>query len=152
MTNFTSFLFLFVCLYMFGCQGEPGKPGKNGTNCTVAASLSGESIIRCSDGTSTIVRNGLDGAMGPVGPKGERGDPGTPGLAGADGSTVEKIKLCPDVPGGAFSEYLLKIDGTFIGVYASGQKIGLVELWAGTWTTTDGRNCSFTITEDGQVI
>jgi hypothetical protein len=87
---------------------------------------------------------------GPAGPQGERGEQGPRGL---DGSSPEAVPFCPDVPGveGAFQEYGLRIGGKLYAVYAQGQRIFLTELSAGTYVTTDGRACIFSVNEEGQV-
>jgi hypothetical protein len=128
---------------------------------------SGERGPRGRDGN-----DGPPGIAGPPGPMGPKGDQGEPGISCAVHQTseetvfecadntyavipfedeVETIELCPTVTGGSFKEYLVKIDGQLFGVYASGQRIGVAKLWQGTWSTTDGRNCTFTVTTEGEV-
>lgn len=104
-----------------GPPGPQGQAGTPGTSCTVAPATGG-AVISCSDGTSQYV---------------------------SSGTVVENIELCPTISGGTFHEYLEKISGFYYGVYASGQQIGRTRLWAGSWVTTDGRNCHFTITPSG---
>lgn len=106
-----------------GPQGPQGDSGTNGLSCTVSTVPNG-SIISCEDGTTTTVLNGTE---------------------------IEEIELCPSVLGGTFTEYLLKIDDALYGVYAKGQKIGLTKLTPGVWSTTDGRDCTFTVHADGNV-
>lgn len=121
-----------------GPEGPQGLPGINGTDgtsglsCTVSPLVNG-AYISCEDGTFATILNGTNGSNG------------------ADGSIIEQIELCPLLEGGKFHEYLLKIDGSFFGVYAHGSKTGLSKLWPGNWVTTDGRNCEFTIHPDGTV-
>lgn len=112
-----------------GVPGLDGADGASGLSCTVNTLPTG-AIINCEDGTTSTIVNGVDGN---------------------DGTTIEQIELCPNVSGGAFHEYLLKIDGNLYGVYASGQKIGMTKLSAGTWVTTDGRNCTFVVHSDGSI-
>lgn len=81
---------------------------------------------------------GENGAPGETGPKGDQGYPGVPG------SVVEVVPLCPSLPG-AYPEVLLRIDGLLYGVYSHGSKVHWVYLPNGSYTTTDARNCHFTI-------
>ena len=130
--------------------------------------------------TGKAGKDGLDGAvgaMGPVGPTGPQGEPGQPGescsvvklgsvtnitcggstvqvMDGVDGENaqgLETLALCPALQGGSFKEYVLKIGEEHYAVFASGNLVGLTKLFPGNWTTTDGRNCHFTITADGQL-
>jgi hypothetical protein len=119
-----------------GAQGPIGPQGLPGTSCMVFPLPSG-ALLQCTDGSLAQVFNGLDGQ---------------PGLAGADGTAIQTILLCPDLPGGYFKEYLLRIDGSLYGVYNHGAAaIGMAKLWPGNWQTTDGRNCVFSIDNAGNV-
>jgi hypothetical protein len=118
-----------------GLPGADGSAGAPGLSCTVSTIVNG-SYISCEDGTHATVLNGTNG---------------TDGVDGEDGTVVEEVQLCPNVSGGDFQEYLLKIGGDYFGVYSHGSKIGLSKLWAGSWVTTDGRNCQFTIHSNGTI-
>jgi len=99
-----------------------------------------------------IVVQGTPGPQGEQGPAGQDGKDGMDGVDGKD-AVVETIQLCPDIApaNNQFTEYLVRINGSLYGVYASGQKIGLTKLFPGSWMTTDGRNCHFTIDVDSNV-
>lgn len=90
---------------------------------------------------------GLGGDRGPAGETGEKGDQGEPGV----GPVIEVIVPCPQLVA-QYPEVLWRMDGKIYGVYASGQKVHLVELSPGNYHTTDGRNCNFTVTADLQVL
>lgn len=114
-------------------------------------------------------RDGTDGAMGPQGPQGQTGvgcsvvklgdittitcgDSISQVMDGEDAEQIETIALCPSLNGGAFKEYLLRINDELYGVYHSGNSTGLAKIGPGSWVTTDGRNCGFTVTSDLTVI
>jgi hypothetical protein len=143
-----------------GADGSNGADGRNGTSCTVTQTASG-AVFECTDGSTATVNNGHDGINGTNGTNGASCSvaetaTGSMILCGdgtyahvLNGTVVEKIALCPDVSGGIFVEYLLKISGEYFGVYASGQHIGLTKLFPGGWVTSDGRSCTFTLNPDG---
>jgi hypothetical protein len=85
-----------------------------------------------------------------VGPRGEVGDTGAQGLPGQD-AEIEVIELCPTIAGDGFHEYLLRIEGDLFGVYAQGQRIFMTRLRPGSYATTDGRDCQFSVTQEGSV-
>lgn len=62
---------------------------------------------------------------------------------------IENVELCPAILGGVFHEYLEKVEGFYYAVYASGAYIGRTRLWPGSWVTTDGRSCHFTLSTTG---
>jgi hypothetical protein len=113
-------------LSITGPRGDDGLPGMS---CTVHA-IPGGSAISCEDGTSTTVLDGTNGI---------------------NATPVTAIALCPNITGGVFQEYLIKIGSDLFGIYVHGQAIGFTKLWEGNWETTDGRHCQFTITLDGEV-
>jgi len=119
-----------------GPQGPQGEPGLPGTSCSVI-SISNGATISCTDGTIVSVYNGTNGLNG---------------TNGTNGSVITPIELCPNLSGGYFHEYLLKIDGNLFAVYASGSNIGYTKLWPGSWVTTDGRSCHFTVNSNMNVL
>lgn len=126
-------LFIFVLLVSCGGlpaieghrgrQGDNGTNGSNGTSCTTKQTLNG-AILSCSDGTSAIVLNGVngkDGAQGiqgptgATGPQGAIGPEGVKGLTGLNGgnctvatTTNGASVVCPD---GSTAIILNGIDG-----------------------------------------
>jgi hypothetical protein len=141
---------ILVAALLIGCGREPvpGPPG-----------LSGQ------DGAT-----GPTGPAGLTGPTGPKGDPGAgcvvqPAVNGLlvscpDGSSetlihgtvVEPIALCPNLTGGTFQEYAVRIGGSIYAVYANKSAIGLAKLGPGAYITTDGRNCRFTVTSNLEVL
>lgn len=111
-----------------GPQGPAGADGQPGQSCSVLK-LGSVTNITCGDSV-VQVNDGVDGQ---------------------NGQGMETLALCPELQGGTFTEYLLKINGNFYGVYSAGNLVGLSKLYPGSWVTTDGRNCYFTITADGQL-
>lgn len=95
-----------VSLFVFGCgtsdpvNNDSGDGAAN-SQCTVQESPDGEqSVIRCDDGSTAIIKNGRtgfkgedgkdgepgqDGMDGEKGEKGDAGDKGDPGMDGQDG-------------------------------------------------------------------
>lgn len=114
-------------------------------------------LAHCSDGSHFI--------EGPAGPQGERGLPGIDGVDGKDGldgkdgqdgqdglnALVEIIDPCGTETN--YDEVLFRFsDGNLYAVYSDGKKkIHLVKLVPGTYKTTDGTNCIFTITPELEV-
>jgi collagen type VII alpha len=112
-----------------GLDGAAGEPGQAGTSCTVQAVDNG-AVISCSDGTSVVVLNGSDGTDGTVGAY----------------SIVGMIDPCGDQPG--FDELLLRLaDGSLIAHYSHGNKQFLTVIGPGSYQTTDGHSCNFTVTQ-----
>lgn len=96
---------------------------------------------------------GKDGAQGPAGQQ------GAPGANGKDAelpayAVTQIIDPCGDAPS-VVDEVLLKMaNGQFLVSFsenASGKNTRLAVLPAGTYITTDGSNCTFTITAGGNV-
>jgi hypothetical protein len=124
----------------------------NGTNGT---SLTIEQATSCPNGgvkirstTSTIdVCGGLNGV---------NGLDGTNGLNGADGTAVTPIKFCND-DHTKYPEYGLLIDDKLFAVYwgatpaSKNSQAFLAEITPGTYKSTGGNNCTFTITENLEV-
>lgn len=154
----------------FGDRGEvglPGAPGENGKSCTVSSILNG-AIINCEDGTSSIVYNGTngvdgadgsdgsdgtDGADGQDGQDGQNGQDGADGADGEDGQDLtpgmyaitEVVVLCPSIAG-SYKEVLLRLgSGQLMAHYSHGNMQFLTLIGAGSYQSTDGRGCNFTV-------
>lgn len=64
---------------------------------------------------------------------------------------IEIIELCDDGPG--YDEILLRLsDNTILAYFEIGSKRFLTRLIPGTYITTDGTNCLFTITDNYEVV
>ncbi len=91
-----------------------------------------------------------DGRNGPQGDRGARGEPGSdaPSAPPSPYDITEIIEPCPE----SSDEVLLRLyDGTILGHYSQGSRQYLTELTEGTYQTTDGSKCNFTINADGSV-
>ncbi len=95
--------------------------------------------------------------VGPQGPQGEKGDQGETGPQGVPGeaAVLEVIDPCGDAPG-LYDEVILRLaNGQLLSSFsdnASGKNTRFSILTAGTYKTTDGSNCIFTVTAEGDVL
>lgn len=113
-----------------GLAGPPGRDGANGVNGSNGR-----------DGT-----NGLDGVDGVNGADGQDGLPAPP----SDYTITELIDPCGDGPG--FDEVLLRTaNGALLAHYADGVKQFLTTVPPGTYISTDGQACVFTVSPSGSV-
>lgn len=87
---------------------------------------------------TNVVCNGSDGSTG------------AQGLPGAPGSTITPIPFCPSLPGN-YPEYGLLIDGSLFAVYYDSNGAHLAKLVEGSYITTDGRSCSFSVDANNEV-
>jgi hypothetical protein len=124
-----------------GCnsRGADGANGTNGSSCTVQTVLASEAapaggaLLSCTDGTNALIRNGTDGADG------------------ADGVTpiIQVIKPCPNISG-SNPEVLLVLPGrqllASVSKTVGGVETRLAIVTPGSYMTTDGRSCNFTVT------
>lgn len=119
-----------LCLFLVGC----GKPGPQGTPGTV-------------------------GAQGPQGVRGETGAAGADGVNGLDAalppySVVSILDPCGDAPG-IVDEVLLKLaNGQVLVSFSdnsSGKNTRFSILSPGTFITTDGSSCVFTLDAHGDI-
>lgn len=123
------YIVVFVALFLASACGKlQGPAGKDGQSIT--------------------------GPKGDAGETGERGPAGEQGEAG-ESISVETIELCPNIPGDGFHEYLLLIDGYYYGVFfdhARKRTFMTMLLPGKSYTTTDDRNCNFSINSVGQLV
>lgn len=135
-----------------GTTGSTGPQGPAGASCTVksvdpdpAVAPNGGALITCGS-TSTLVLNGAPGATGP------QGQPGTPAPPTAY-SVVNVIDPCGP-SGGADEVFLELANGTLVASFsdnAAGQNTRLSILNDGSYVTSDGTNCAFTLSTDTSV-
>jgi pilus assembly protein FimV len=135
-----------------GATGAAGPQGDAGTSCTVETvdpdpnvAPNGGALITCGS-TSTLV---LNGAPGPAGPQGDAGVPAPPTAY----SVVNVIDPCGP-SGGADEVFLQLANGTVVASFsdnAAGQNTRLSILNDGTYETSDGTNCIFTVSTNTQV-
>lgn len=122
------------------CQGKRGHDGAPGAQ-----------------GPAGI--NGSDGAVGPQGPQGAQGPAGSDGADGEDApptpyTPVALINPCGDAPGIADEVFILLANGQLIASFsqsANGDNTRFAVLSPGNYVTTDGDNCSFTLSSDGSI-
>jgi len=127
-----------------GLDGQPGAngaPGANGSSCTVQSVLPGTvapdggARITCTDGSDALLLNG---------PKGDDGSSAPP----TPYTVTQVIKPCPTVSG-SNPEVLLVLANRSILASVSqsaGANTRLAFVTAGSYMTTDGRACAFTVT------
>lgn len=136
-----------------GEQGDPGKDsnvagpvgptGASGSSCTVVQAVNG-ALITC--GTdSVLVLNGTDGQQGRAG---EAAPPTAYTVVGI-------VDPCGDASG-IFDEVFLRLEnGTLVASFsdnASGSNTRFSILVPGSYITTDGSHCYFTIDNQLQLI
>ena len=110
--------------------------GTNGVSCTVKQLANG-ARVSCSDGSEAVVYNGQDGTNG-------QDAPPTP-------YTVTEV-IDPCGKQASFDEVLLRMsNGQLLAHFASGNNQFLTTIGVGSYTTTDGTNCYFTVNNDMSV-
>jgi hypothetical protein len=134
--------------------------GEKGKSCTTTKTSNG-ALIACEDGTSAVVLNGNDGNNGLNGSDGVNGVDGTNGTNGTDGrdgvdtsmtayTVVEVIDPCGRQT--MFDEIMLRLaNGQLMAVYADPSNQFLTFVPPGTYMTTDGTKCIFTVTPELQI-
>lgn len=136
-----------------GDQGVPGKDGKDsivpgpagpngvpGSSCSVSRTIGG-SLIQCTDGTSAVVLDGINGADGRDGVDA----PPTP-------YTVTSI-YDPCGKQTTYDEVLLRLaNGQLLAHYASGSLQYLTVIGPGNYVTTDNSSCYFTVDANLNII
>lgn len=141
-----------VCDGSSGATGPSGPQGPAGTSCTVesvdpdpSVAPYGGALITCG-ATSTLLLNGAPGATGP------QGEPGTPAPPTAF-SVVNVIDPCGP-SGGADEVFLQLANGSVVASFsdnAAGQNTRLSILNDGSYVTSDGTNCLFTVSTNTSV-
>jgi hypothetical protein len=113
-----------------GAAGPAGAPGANGSSCSVSqvsassAAPNGGSLIKCSDGTQSLIVNGVDGR---------------------NGTLVTPIQFCPGTPSypSTFPEVGFCIEGDIYAVYSANDGF-LTKIEPGTWESNAvGSRCNF---------
>lgn len=159
----------FVCDGAVGAQGIAGNDGTNGVNGVDGQN--GTDGIDGSDGEDGETgiagvngqngTNGVDGINGQDGANGNNGVDGIAGTNGVDGqqgipgldaditySVVEIVDPCGDTDG-IYDEVILKLgNGKYLSSFsdnATGLNTRFGILTPGSYVTTDGSNCLFTI-------
>lgn len=123
-----------------GTPGIDGQQGPDGRPCTVEPG-SGGALVRCPDGTSVFIQNGAPGADGQDAPP-------------TAYTVVEMINPCGDAPG-IYDEVFLRLaNGTLIASFSdssNGNNTRFSILTAGSYVTTDGDSCYFSVDSNNQL-
>lgn len=129
-----------------GPQGETGANGNDGSSCSVTENMIGGAIISCTDGTSAVVLDGQDGASGRDGLDGKDGKDGMDASL-LPFSIVGFVDPCG--PQSTYDEILIQLtNGQVVAHFSSGNRQFLTSIGPGTYITTDGTGCIFTIQND----
>jgi hypothetical protein len=135
-----------------GVDGERGPVGERGETVVGPKGERGESIVG---------PRGERGEVGPVGPTGEavigpQGERGPSGVDGVDGKDANStvIDPCGDTVGIIDEVLLVMPDNKILGSFSDtveGRNTRFVLIPDGTYMTTDGSSCVFTVRE-GKVL
>lgn len=173
-TNSNSFKTIFsitITSIFYSCQPssvtyfDPSKVTSTQTSassCTVERLSETQVQLSCPDGTTQVIKNGVNGtngingtngADGAAGINGTNGADGAPGANGADGKSVEVIDPCGSESANGFDEVLLRLpDRTIISYFKLGTYEHLAKLKPDVaYMTTDDTNCEFKIDVDGKI-
>lgn len=160
-------LILLTTVTLLGCgvdgvKGPAGAKGTPGANCILTtvsptqAAPNGGSLIKCPDGSESLVLNGATGKDGTNGKDGSNGVDGTNGSNGADGkdgndgtpgTVIAPIKFCPGEPSypSTFIEYGFCIQNNLYAVYSTnGGFMALIPPGRYTSNAVNSR-CDFTV-------
>lgn len=114
-----------------GQTGLPGNDGQDGYSCTVIQTETG-ATINCQDGTTASINNGTNGIDG---------------VDGEDATGVSSVQFCPNIAG-SFPEFGMCINNELYAVFmGANNQVRMSRLTPGTFSTTDGRQCTFTVVE-----
>ena len=157
---------LITSVLLVGCakaryeyKPADGLNGVDGSSCSTQQ-LSNGAVIRCTDGTVSVVYNGASGSNGTNGTNGAGGLNGVNGRDGTNGingtnSILEVVNPC----GVEFANeevFLRMSSGQLLALYDGGANLDrLVLIAPGNYITTDAvqnRSCSFTVTTNNQII
>lgn len=145
-----AFVFFTACaspnsVAVKGADGKDGKDGRDGKGCQITKldpdpiqAPYGGAVIECSD-SFAVLTNGAPGLNVPP----------------TAYSIVDHVDPCGDVPA-KYDEILLRLqNGQLIGSISdkiNGENTRLGFIPPGSWYTTDGTGCHFTVTSSLQVI
>lgn len=127
-----------------GPPGPPGPQGEPGTGCSVEqvspseAVPYGGAVVTCG-GSAVLISNGAPGPQGEPGPMSQYG-------------IVRKLDPCGDAQGIYDEVFLLLADGTLLWSLSdnpNGKNTRLAEAADGSWVTTDGSDCRFSVSTYG---
>lgn len=143
-----------------GIKGDKGDIGSQGVQgaagVSVLMSTAGATPDQCYDGGTVVTYSFSDGSPGGSfavcdGEEGLRGLSGSKGTDGQDATPVTTLQLCPDDTS-TLPEYALVMpNGQMYAVYYAPPNVGLTLLVPGTYRSTMGNGCTFTV-EVAQVV
>lgn len=129
-------------------EGPQGPAGTSGTSCTVTGAVNG-ALIQCGD-NSILVLNGINGTDGTNGQDGSDGQDAPP----TSYTVVGLVDPCGDAPG-IYDEVFLRLqNGMLIASFSdnsNGKNTRFSVLTPGSYSTTDGSNCYFSINNSLQL-
>lgn len=117
---------------------------------TMALVLATGLFISALYGCGKDAADGLPGPAGAVGPKGDKGDKGDPG----SDAILAIIDPCGDSPTVIDEILIILSDGRVLvslSEQANGKNTRLALLPPGTYVTTDGSSCTFTVNADSTI-
>jgi hypothetical protein len=126
-----------------GTDGKDGKDGLNGTNgssCSVQ-DLGTKALITCTDGTTAIIEDGINGKDGTNGTDGEDGADGKDGSSLVQYPVINIINPCNNKN----DELLEFANGDIIERYSTEQKTFML-LTPGVHMSKSDTKCKFTVT------
>lgn len=140
------------------CNGTNGSNGTNGTSASISVASASASqcryggyVFNSTGNSPTVVCNGATGQAGATGSQGIQGPAGQPG------SSVTPVKFC-NSDHSAFPEYGLLVGHDLFAVYwgttpssPSQSTAFLALITPGSYQSTGGNGCNFTINNSGQV-
>lgn len=116
-------------------EGPRGHRGNDGKDCSIEKVVGG-SLIKCGKSTSAVILDGQDG------------------VDGEDAATVISVSEIIDPCGKqtSFDEVILRLtNGQLLAHYSQGGNEFLSVIGPGSYRTTDGTNCNFTVNSTGSV-
>lgn len=128
-TFFLGVSLLVMLLIFSGCGKQEWMPIYHTTVVNAGCQIFTESnflVLLCADGTQSAV---------PF----EKED------------EIQVITLCPEISG-SFKEVLFRIDGKLYALFDSNKGRRLTEISPGNYTTTDERNCHFSVNQELEIV
>lgn len=151
-----------------GAKGETGEAGKDGKSQSINLVRFTSDLDLCTAGSGVLIQVLTagpdygdvvvssqqilcDGTVGAVGPAGQDGEDGSSSPL----SITSIVDPCGDAPG-IYDEVFLKLaNGTLLASFsdnANGNNTRFSVLVPGSYVTTDGSNCHFSVDSAGNVI
>lgn len=130
--------YLFLSLiFLVACQGNNGSNGRSpnvvkimpgDTRCGGLGGILVDSLVICNGSNGLDGKNGEDGAN----------------------AVLEAFVICPGDTA-TYPEYAFRIDNEIYAVYYDKDRAFLARVLPGTYVTTNGSNCKFTVDDGGNI-